>query len=149
MRSKEWAQSTWLVSMIRRAWARASFPFTGFTLPALNRSFRLFTVSRCTRSKSGSIWVAKYSMRRSANCALDSSGKLKASLKAKEGVIHFHRGQLQATARKAVHFYYVYILKSKKKPEYFYTGLTEGLDLRLKAHNSGKYHTQQNIVSGV
>ena len=34
-------------------------------------------------------------------------------------------------------FYYVYILQSDSDSEHFYTGFTEDLDSRLKAHNSG------------
>ena len=32
-------------------------------------------------------------------------------------------------------FYYVYILKSEKHPEHFYTGFTENLENRLNYHN--------------
>jgi len=43
-----------------------------------------------------------------------------------------------------MHFYYVYILESQKDPEHFYTGSTEDLETRLKAHNSGKVpHTSK------
>jgi predicted GIY-YIG superfamily endonuclease len=42
-------------------------------------------------------------------------------------------------------FYYVYILRSEKEPQYFYTGFTENLDARLRAHNSGKVsHTTEH-----
>jgi putative endonuclease len=34
-------------------------------------------------------------------------------------------------------FFYVYILQSQRDPERFYTGFTEDLLSRLKAHNSG------------
>jgi predicted GIY-YIG superfamily endonuclease len=34
-------------------------------------------------------------------------------------------------------FFYVYILQSQSDPERFYTGFTEELQSRLKAHNSG------------
>ena len=34
-------------------------------------------------------------------------------------------------------FYYVYILRSHKKPARFYTGFTEDLDDRLRHHNAG------------
>ena len=35
-------------------------------------------------------------------------------------------------------FYNVYILQSKKDPDRFYTGFSEDLDARLKAHNAGQ-----------
>ena len=35
-------------------------------------------------------------------------------------------------------FYYVYILKSEKDPEHFYTGFIENLENRLNYHNSGQ-----------
>jgi len=35
-------------------------------------------------------------------------------------------------------FYYVYILKSEKDPEHFYTGFSENLENRLTYHNSGQ-----------
>ena len=35
-------------------------------------------------------------------------------------------------------FYYVYMLMSETNPGKFYTGFTENLELRLKAHNEGK-----------
>jgi predicted GIY-YIG superfamily endonuclease len=35
-------------------------------------------------------------------------------------------------------FYYTYILQSEKAPDRYYTGFTEELEPRLKAHNSGK-----------
>jgi predicted GIY-YIG superfamily endonuclease len=34
-------------------------------------------------------------------------------------------------------FYYVYILTSENDPTRYYTGFTEDLDKRLKAHNTG------------
>ena len=34
-------------------------------------------------------------------------------------------------------FSYVYILQSEKRPEHFYTGLTDDLQARLRKHNSG------------
>jgi len=37
-------------------------------------------------------------------------------------------------------FFYVYILQSEIEPEHFYTGLTQDLPKRLKAHNSGRIH---------
>ena len=41
-------------------------------------------------------------------------------------------------------FYYVYILQSAIDEKRFYTGFTEDLDSRLKAHNSGNvYHTSK------
>ena len=43
-------------------------------------------------------------------------------------------------------FHYVYILQSEACPEYFYTGSTEDLDGRLKAHNTGKCrHTSKHM----
>jgi len=36
-----------------------------------------------------------------------------------------------------MNFFYVYILQSQRDPERFYTGFTEELQSRLKAHNSG------------
>lgn len=35
-------------------------------------------------------------------------------------------------------FYYVYILQSESEPQHYYTGFTEDLNARLKAHNSGQ-----------
>jgi predicted GIY-YIG superfamily endonuclease len=35
-------------------------------------------------------------------------------------------------------FYYTYILESEKSPGHFYSGFTENLTSRLKAHNSGQ-----------
>jgi predicted GIY-YIG superfamily endonuclease len=35
-------------------------------------------------------------------------------------------------------FYYDYIVQSLKDPNRFYTGFTENLDTRLKAHNQNK-----------
>jgi len=35
-------------------------------------------------------------------------------------------------------FYYVYILRSRKYPDRYYTGLTEDLEERLCGHNQGK-----------
>ena len=37
-------------------------------------------------------------------------------------------------------FYYVYILQSEIDQKRFYTGFTEDLDSRLKAHNSENIH---------
>ena len=43
-------------------------------------------------------------------------------------------------------FYYVYILQSESNPERFYTGFTDNLESRLKAHNQKKYeHTSKFI----
>ncbi|MBW1920730.1 MAG: GIY-YIG nuclease family protein [Deltaproteobacteria bacterium] len=40
--------------------------------------------------------------------------------------------------------YYVYILQSESEPKHYYTGFTENLETRLKAHNSGQVpHTWQ------
>ena len=51
---------------------------------------------------------------------------------------------VQATARHAMGSYYVYILRSEKHSEHFYTGFTEDLDARLKAYNSGQVpHTSK------
>ncbi len=42
-------------------------------------------------------------------------------------------------------FYYVYILQSKSEPKHYYTGFTENLEARLKAHNSGQVsHTSKH-----
>ncbi|HEY1097149.1 MAG TPA: GIY-YIG nuclease family protein [Alphaproteobacteria bacterium] len=39
---------------------------------------------------------------------------------------------------------YVYILKSLLEKDHFYVGITDDLDVRLKAHNSGKVsHTMK------
>jgi len=35
-------------------------------------------------------------------------------------------------------FFYTYILESEKSPGHFYSGFTENLASRLKAHNSGQ-----------
>jgi predicted GIY-YIG superfamily endonuclease len=41
-------------------------------------------------------------------------------------------------------FYYVYILSSKTEPSRYYTGLSEDLECRLKAHNAGQVpHTSK------
>jgi predicted GIY-YIG superfamily endonuclease len=41
-------------------------------------------------------------------------------------------------------FHYVYILQSESDPQRYYTGFTEDLDARLKAHNSGQVpHTRK------
>jgi putative endonuclease len=37
-------------------------------------------------------------------------------------------------------FFYVYILQSEIEPGRFYTGLTQDLLKRLRAHNSGRIH---------
>jgi len=43
-------------------------------------------------------------------------------------------------------FYYVYILQSEADPDKHYTGKTQDLQSRLKAHNSGKVsHTSQYV----
>ena len=43
-------------------------------------------------------------------------------------------------------FYYIYILQSECNPERFYTGHTDNLDSRLKAHNQKKCkHTSKYI----
>ena len=41
-------------------------------------------------------------------------------------------------------FYHVYILESVSDPKHYYTGFTEDLDSRLKAHNFGQVpHTSK------
>lgn len=51
---------------------------------------------------------------------------------------------LQATARHAMGFYYVYILRSKKHSDHYYAGFTGDLEARLKAHNAGQVpHTSK------
>ena len=41
-------------------------------------------------------------------------------------------------------FHYVYILQSESDPQRYFTGFTEDLDARLKAHNSGQVpHTRK------
>ncbi|GAB4346258.1 MAG: hypothetical protein Kow0089_23600 [Desulfobulbaceae bacterium] len=41
-------------------------------------------------------------------------------------------------------FYYVYILESESDPNHYYTGFTENLASRLKAHNSDQVpHTSK------
>ena len=41
-------------------------------------------------------------------------------------------------------FHYVYMLQSITQPDRFYVGLTENLEVRLKAHNAGKVpHTSK------
>ena len=41
-------------------------------------------------------------------------------------------------------FYYVYILQSQAEPERYYTGFTDNIENRLKAHNSGQVpHTEK------
>ena len=43
-------------------------------------------------------------------------------------------------------FYYVYILQSESVSKRYYTGFTNGLENRLKAHNQGKCeHTSKYI----
>ncbi|GAI25496.1 unnamed protein product, partial [marine sediment metagenome] len=43
-------------------------------------------------------------------------------------------------------FYYVYILQSESDPERFYTGFTDNLEGRLKAHNQKQCkHTSKFI----
>jgi len=54
----------------------------------------------------------------------------------------FPAKRFEASARQAMinkqRFYYAYILVSIKSPGHFYTGFTEDLEDRLKAHNSGQ-----------
>jgi putative endonuclease len=59
---------------------------------------------------------------------------------------------LRATTRQAsllfigMIYYYVYILRSTKYPERYYTGFTESLDARVKEHNQGKcVHTSKYV----
>jgi len=41
---------------------------------------------------------------------------------------------------------YIYILRSKKYPDRYYTGFTEDLDARVKEHNEGKcVHTSKYV----
>ena len=41
-------------------------------------------------------------------------------------------------------YFYVYILESESTLKHYYSGFTEDLELRLKAHNSGKVpHTSK------
>lgn len=43
-------------------------------------------------------------------------------------------------------YYYVYILQSENDSEKFYTGLTDDLESRLRAHNQGKcVHTSKFV----
>jgi predicted GIY-YIG superfamily endonuclease len=50
-----------------------------------------------------------------------------------------------AGQEKDTKFYYVYILQSEDDPERFYTGFTENLESRLKAHNAGRCsHTSKH-----
>lgn len=43
-------------------------------------------------------------------------------------------------------FYYVYILQSENEPDRFYTGYTDDLQSRLKAHNQKKCkHTSKYV----
>jgi len=42
-------------------------------------------------------------------------------------------------------YYYIYILRSIKYPDRYYTGFTEDLDARVKEHNQGKcVHTSKH-----
>jgi predicted GIY-YIG superfamily endonuclease len=42
-------------------------------------------------------------------------------------------------------FFYVYLLQSEAGPDRFYTGFTEDLEQRLKAHNAGQCpHTSKH-----
>ena len=59
---------------------------------------------------------------------------------------------LRATTRQAsllctgMTCYYVYILRSIKYPDRYYTGFTEDLDARVKEHNQGKcVHTSKYV----
>ena len=43
-----------------------------------------------------------------------------------------------------MHMYYVYIIKSEKDPNQFYTGFSENIEQRIKDHNLGKsIHTNK------
>jgi putative endonuclease len=60
--------------------------------------------------------------------------------------------QSEATTRQAsllwagMTYYYVYILRSIKNPNRYYTGFTEDLDARVKDHNQGKcIHTSKYV----
>ena len=59
---------------------------------------------------------------------------------------------LRATTRQAsllctgMTYYYVYILRSTKCPDRYYTGFAENLDARVKEHNQGKCeHTSKYV----
>ena len=59
---------------------------------------------------------------------------------------------LRATTRQAsllctgMTYYYVYVLRSIKYPDRYYTGFTEDLDARVKEHNQGKcVHTSKYV----
>ena len=41
-------------------------------------------------------------------------------------------------ARHAMKCFYVYILQSEKNANRYYTGFTENIEVRLKAHNAGQ-----------
>jgi len=43
-------------------------------------------------------------------------------------------------------YYYVYIIQSLKDPDRFYTGFSEDLDTRLKAHNQN-VHLQKSVCN--
>lgn len=43
-----------------------------------------------------------------------------------------------STLKQAEAFYYVYILLTESEPHHFYTGFTEDIGERLKAHNQGQ-----------
>jgi putative endonuclease len=62
-------------------------------------------------------------------------------------LIHLNKAEpfrVEAVRRRRMNFYYVYILHSEVDHERFYTGFTEDLDSRLKAHNSGNVpHTSK------
>ncbi len=67
--------------------------------------------------------------------------------RAKAGKTRLRVSRSYGSARqnRDTNFYYVYILQSKKEPERFYTGFTENLESRLKAHNAGQCsHTSKH-----
>lgn len=50
----------------------------------------------------------------------------------------------------AVKFSYVYVLQSEIDSSRFYTGITDDLESRLKAHNKGKCkHTSKHVPSKI
>jgi hypothetical protein len=55
-------------------------------------------------------------------------------------------GQLRRKIINMAKFYYVYMLKSEKDANRFYSGFTEDLQGRLKDHNQGSCkHTSKHI----
>jgi len=54
------------------------------------------------------------------------------------GIFGFDRYGWHASLIAEMKIYYTYILQSEKEPERFYTGFTENLESRLKAHSLGQ-----------